>query len=351
MIQAEIANLSKKYGKEIVINDLGLKINKGEILAVVGPSGCGKTTLLQIIAGLTGAEKGSVVLAGRTLLSVERNISVLPEKRKIAMVFQNYALWPHYNVWQNISYALRVRGVEKSKCEKIVKETMEMVRLEGKQKRYPHELSGGEQQRVALARALVIRPDLLLFDESLSNLDAKMKEKMQREIKKIQQELRLTIVHVTHDQHEAMGMADRIAVMNKGRIEQVGAVEEVYKYPVTQFVAGFIGTANFISESLDDLTESKLWRRAVRAAENKNKNEFRNKENLLSVRPEDVIIKSGKGEIIGTVAKATYRGNAIDYEIIAGKRVLYVQTDTRNLYELGAEVSIDIVRAVTIKDN
>ncbi len=349
MIQAEIADLSKKYGKEVVINDLNLRINKGEVLAVVGPSGCGKTTLLQIIAGLTGAEKGSVVLAGRTLLSVERNISVLPEKRKIAMVFQNYALWPHYNVWQNISYALRVRGVEKSKCEKIVKETMEMVRLEGKQKRYPHELSGGEQQRVALARALVIRPDLLLFDESLSNLDAKMKEKMLREIKKIQQELRLTIVHVTHDQHEAMGMADRIAVMNKGRIEQVGVVEEVYKYPVTQFVAGFIGTANFISGSSDDITESKLWRRAVRAAGNEN--EIQEKEKLLSVRPEDVIIKREKGEIIGTVAKAIYRGNAIDYEIMAGKRLLYVRTGTRNLYELGAEVSIDMVRAVAIKCN
>jgi iron(III) transport system ATP-binding protein len=183
---AEIYNINKKYGNKSVIKEFKLNIHEGEIVAVVGPSGCGKTTLLQIIAGLVKADTGSVCLDGKTLFSTEKNVFVPPEKRRIAMVFQNYALWPHYNVYQNLSYPLRVRRINKRDIEKSVTEVIEMVQLKGMQKRYPHELSGGEQQRVALARALVIKPELLLLDESLSNLDAKLKEEMLVEIKKIQ---------------------------------------------------------------------------------------------------------------------------------------------------------------------
>ena len=236
----EITNLTKSYGETPVIKNVNLSIAQGEFISLLGPSGCGKTTMLRILAGLTDATGGQVVINGV-------NMEGIPAyKRSNGMVFQNYALFPHLTVAQNIEYGLKMRKVSKKERAEKVEYALELVQMQHLGKRYPNELSGGQQQRVALARALVLNPTLLLLDEPLSNLDAKLRKEMQIEIRSIQQSLNVTTIFVTHDQEEALIMSDRIAVMHQGGIEQIGTPRELYERPKTEFVASFIGVTNLL---------------------------------------------------------------------------------------------------------
>ena len=240
MAKLEIKDVHKSFGKNHVVKGINLSIGDGEFLCLLGPSGCGKTTLLRMIAGLTETDEGQIIINGKDMTDLP------PDKRSNGMVFQNYALFPHMTVEQNIAYGLKRHRVPKDETKRRVQFGLEMVRLEGLGKRYPRELSGGQQQRVALARALVMNPDLLLLDEPLSNLDAKLRKEMRLEMRNIQKKLNVTTIFVTHDQEEALTMADTIAIMNGGVVEQLGSPLEMYEHPNTQFVASFIGGTNLI---------------------------------------------------------------------------------------------------------
>ena len=240
MAKLEIKDVHKSFGKNHVVKGINLSIGDGEFLCLLGPSGCGKTTLLRMIAGLTETDEGQIIINGKDMTDLP------PDKRSNGMVFQNYALFPHMTVEQNIAYGLKRHRVPKDETKRRVQFGLEMVRMEGLGKRYPRELSGGQQQRVALARALVMNPDLLLLDEPLSNLDAKLRKEMRLEIRNIQKKLNVTTIFVTHDQEEALTMADTIAIMNGGVVEQLGSPLEMYEHPNTQFVASFIGGTNLI---------------------------------------------------------------------------------------------------------
>ncbi len=232
--------LTKILGGRVIIDDLHLVVKKGEMVSLLGPSGCGKTTTLRMIAGFLIPDKGNVLLAGKDVTTLG------PEKRPSAMVFQNYALWPHMTVFNNVAYPLKVRKMEKKEIEKRVGEVLALVNLTHHKDSRPGQISGGEQQRVALARALVQEPDILLLDEPLSNLDAKLRVKVREDIRDLQRRLGITTVIVTHDQDEALSISDRIAVMNEGRIEQFSAPQELYDRPETEYVANFIGSLNHI---------------------------------------------------------------------------------------------------------
>ncbi|MBI4860995.1 MAG: ABC transporter ATP-binding protein, partial [Candidatus Riflebacteria bacterium] len=244
MSHVELKNLSRSYGQIPVVNGISAEVSTGEFVAFLGPSGCGKTTTLRMIAGLDEPSDGEIRIGGELVSAPRERIFVPPERRKLGMVFQSYALWPHMTVTQNVAYPLVVRGVPSDQALRKAGECLELVQLTGLGQRYPHELSGGQQQRVALARALVMEPAVLLLDEPLSNLDAHLREQMRFEIKDLQQRLAITVVFVTHDQAEAFAMSDRIMVMRQGEIVQVGAPEEIYRRPANPFVAAFLGVAN-----------------------------------------------------------------------------------------------------------
>ncbi|MCD6348969.1 MAG: ABC transporter ATP-binding protein, partial [Candidatus Korarchaeota archaeon] len=223
MVSIRTVELTKVFGDVVAVDHVSLEIKHGEFFTLLGPSGCGKTTFLRTIAGLEMADEGRIYFDDQDITDLPAHL------RGTGMVFQNYALWPHMNVFDNIAYGLKIRKVPKSEIEKKVKEVLKLVKLEGLEKRTPHQLSGGQQQRVALARALVINPRVLLFDEPLSNLDAKLRIEMRAELKRIQRDLGITAIYVTHDQEEAMSISDRIAVMNRGRVMQVGTPKEIYR--------------------------------------------------------------------------------------------------------------------------
>ncbi|MGD9941921.1 MAG: ABC transporter ATP-binding protein [Burkholderiaceae bacterium] len=233
-----LEGLTKRYGSNTVVDELHLAIGKGEFISLLGPSGCGKTTTLQMIAGFVDPSAGRVRLRGADLTSVP------PNRRQLGIVFQSYALFPHYTAAENVAFGLEMRGIPKTERSARVAEALALVGLAGLADRYPRRMSGGQQQRVALARALVINPSVLLLDEPLSNLDAKLREELQAELRAIQRRIGTTTLLVTHDQAEAMALSNRIVVMNEGRVEQVGAPEDVYARPASAFVAGFLGKTN-----------------------------------------------------------------------------------------------------------
>ncbi|MCD6372041.1 MAG: ABC transporter ATP-binding protein [Thermococcus sp.] len=240
MVDVKLENIVKTFGETVALKGIDLHIKAGELFTLLGPSGCGKSTTLRIIAGLDFPNSGTIYFG-------DQDVTYLPSsKRGAVLVFQNYALWPHMTVFDNVAYGLKLRKLPKEEIKKKVEWALELVKLEDFANRYPTQLSGGQQQRVAIARALVVEPKVLLLDEPLSNLDAKLRLEMRSEIKRIQRELGITVIYVTHDQEEAMAISDRIAVMNVGTVEQVGAPKEIYETPKTEFVASFMGKTNVI---------------------------------------------------------------------------------------------------------
>jgi spermidine/putrescine transport system ATP-binding protein len=242
-----IEGVSKRFGSHVAVDDVSLEIAEGEFFSMLGPSGCGKTTTLRMIAGFETPDVGRITLGGRDVTKVAAN------KRPVNMVFQQYALFPHMTIYDNVAFGLKMKGVPRGEHHSRVDELLRIVNLEGYEKRRPKQLSGGQQQRVALARALVNRPAALLLDEPLGALDVKLRKHMQLELKRIQHELGTTFVYVTHDQDEALAMSDRIAVMNEGKVEQIGAPREVYEQPTTAFVADFIGSLNAFDVTIDEV--------------------------------------------------------------------------------------------------
>ncbi|MBP3541248.1 MAG: ABC transporter ATP-binding protein [Clostridia bacterium] len=244
-----LENLSKDYGQGMVLHSLSLDVDAGEFLTLLGPSGCGKTTTLRIIAGLEDATEGRVYLDGADVTKLP------PEKRNLNTVFQSYALFPHMNVFQNVAYGLKIKKVPKAEIQQRVMEALQLVQLTGYEKRMPSQLSGGQRQRVAIARAVVLRPKVLLLDEPLGALDLKLRQQMQQELKRLQKQLGITFIYITHDQEEALNMSSRIVIMREGRVEQIGTPEEVYEHPATLFAAGFIGQSNLIHGVVDKVGE------------------------------------------------------------------------------------------------
>jgi putative spermidine/putrescine transport system ATP-binding protein len=282
----EIRGLSKILGGRTIIDNLNLSVKEGELVSLLGPSGCGKTTTLRMIAGFLTPDSGSIEVAGRDVTHLGA------DKRPSAMVFQNYALWPHMSVFKNVAFPLKLRKLPKDEIEKRVTTVLELVNLLHHKTSRPGQISGGEQQRVALARALVQEPELLLLDEPLSNLDAKLRVKVREDIREIQQRLGITMVIVTHDQDEALSMSDRVAVMNAGRIEQYSTPGELYEHPQTAFVAQFIGTMNRLTGS---------YRDGVIQPGN----------DVVGVRPEDVLFTTEQvpGSLPATVERIVPRGH------------------------------------------
>ena len=303
-----IKNAVKKYGDFTAVNGISLEIKKGEFFTLLGPSGCGKTTLLRMIAGFNTVDGGEICFD-------ENVINTVPaHKRDIGMVFQNYAIFPHLNVADNVAYGLKARKVPREQIGPRVEEALKMVQIEQLRARQPNELSGGQQQRVALARAFVIEPGVLLMDEPLSNLDAKLRVQMRTTIKKLQRRLGITTVYVTHDQEEALAISDRIAVMKEGKIMQVGAPEEIYRKPANPFVANFIGVSNFIDCTVDGSDP------AAAAVHLNDEYHFKmplrqpfSGAAILSARPEQLFF-SDEG-IPGTVNMSVFLGDFIQYEV------------------------------------
>lgn len=244
MAHLTLAGLTKRYGSVTAVEELDLEVEKGEFVSLLGPSGCGKTTTLQMVAGFVEPSSGTAVLDGADLLRMK------PNKRGLGIVFQSYALFPHATAAENIAFGLEMRGVSKPERDRRVREAIALVGLTGLESRHPRRMSGGQQQRVALARALVIRPSILLLDEPLSNLDAKLREEMQAELRAIQRSVGTTTILVTHDQSEAMALSDRIVIMNKGRVEQIATPEEAYGRPASPFVATFLGKTNTFTAAI-----------------------------------------------------------------------------------------------------
>ncbi|KPU95112.1 ABC transporter [Variovorax paradoxus] len=249
MSKLELRNLSKRYGATPVVDAVSLQLQRGELVTLLGPSGCGKTTTLRMIAGFIEPSDGTIVVDGAEISSPARSVS--PEHRGMSMIFQSYAIWPNMTVAQNVGFGLRVRKTPDAEIARRVAEMLDVVKLGALAQRYPAELSGGQQQRVALARAMIVRPEVLLLDEPLSNLDANLREEMATEIRRLHDQFHFTTVYVTHDQAEAMAISDRIAVLHQGRLEQIDTPWNLYNRPRTPFVAGFIGKTNLVEGELD----------------------------------------------------------------------------------------------------
>jgi iron(III) transport system ATP-binding protein len=242
MAVVELESLTKRFGEAVALDNLNLSIEHGSLVCLLGPSGCGKTTTLRLVAGFIDPDGGTIRVGGRTVSEPGR--SMPPEQRRMSMIFQSYALWPHMTIAENVGYGLRVRRLDRAERERRVATILDVAHLTELAARYPHELSGGQQQRAALARALVVEPETLLLDEPLSNLDANLREEMRFEIRRLHDAYKYTTIYVTHDQTEAMTTADTIVVMNRGRVEQVGSPEDIYLRPRSEFVARFIGGTN-----------------------------------------------------------------------------------------------------------
>ena len=280
-VSIEIDNVTKAYQNTVVIEGLSAAIKPGEFFTLLGPSGCGKMTLLRMIIGFNSIEAGEIRVDGKRINDIPTN------KRNMGMVFQNYAVFPHMNVRDNVAYGLKNRGVGKNERYEKVDEILRLVKIDQYANRMPAQLSGGQQQRVALARAIVIQPDVLLMDEPLSNLDAKLRVEMRNVIKRIQHEVGITTVYVTHDQEEALAISDRIAVMNGGVIQQIGTPKFIYQRPANEFVSGFIGLSNFVDASYKDgvIDFGNFYRVPLKLSD------AAGSEVRAAIRPEEFIIK------------------------------------------------------------
>ena len=322
------------------VRDANLSIEPGSFVTLLGPSGCGKTTTLRMIAGFESPDEGEIYLGEEAINELT------PNKRDTAMVFQSYALLPHYNIFDNIAYGLKLRKLEKSEIQKKVTDILKLVGLEGMEARMTNQLSGGQQQRVALARALVLEPGVLLFDEPLSNLDAKLRVSMRTEIRRIQQEAGITAVYVTHDQSEAMAISDQIIIMEKGIVAQIGTPQEIYYHPVSEFVADFIGEANFLKGKVQSVNNGKavigIGEDRIETAQEGLKE---GQDCTLVLRPEAAVI-SEDGQLPCRVSLSCFMGSYQNYHVMVGDTLVKI-TDfnprNKKIYQEGenARVAFD----------
>jgi iron(III) transport system ATP-binding protein len=336
--EVRIEHVFKRFGDVTAVSDFDLTVKDGEFVSLLGPSGCGKTTSLRMIAGFERATEGEIYIGDHCVSSHIKNTFVPPEKRDIGMVFQSYAVWPHMTVTENVAYPLKIQKVPKEERAARVAEMLKLVHLDEYGSRYPHQLSGGQQQRVALARALVMRPGLLLLDEPLSNLDAKLRESMRFEISSIQKELGITVIYVTHDQSEAMTMSDRVVVMSRGVIQQIGTPYEIYRNPANKMVADFIGLVNFVE---GEVQGDRVYISGTGVS-------FPNTSGVtgsatIAVRPENITMSRTSGTIEGTLVHRFYLGDAVDYRVQCKHHVIRVIVKGAELKEFtdGEKVYLD----------
>jgi ABC-type Fe3+/spermidine/putrescine transport system ATPase subunit len=319
-VEIRLNNITKNFqhrvkGKVTAVNDVSLTVEPGELLTILGPSGCGKTTTLRIIAGFEQPDRGRVSIAGEDVTDRMAN------RRDIGFVFQNYALFPHLSIFENVAYGLKVQGQSRTEIDKAVADVLQLVGLGGYEHQFPHQVSGGEQQRVALARAIVIEPKVLLFDEPLSNLDAKLRVHTRSEIRSLQRRLAITSIYVTHDQEEAMAISDRIVVMNRGSIAQIGTAEELYFSPRSEFVARFIGKVNALPALVEEADEKtvtlSVFGHTYRApAPDAAVYTVKTGQRLEAfIRPEfvELVHEPGKGHFSAVISECTFLGEKVEY--------------------------------------
>jgi len=330
MAGVRLQNVSKSYQKHTVVHKLSLSINDGECFTFLGPSGCGKTVVLRIVAGFEQPDMGEIWIGDKLVCSPEKKIFMPPEQRHVGVVFQDYAVWPHKTVYENVIYPLVIQKIPRGEASDRALQAIAMVNLDGLEARLPFQLSGGQQQRVALARALVSRPEIMLLDEPLSNLDANLREEMRFEIKDLQKKTGVTILYVTHDQEVALAISDRIAIMDRGgAIRQIGTPGEIFEQPADSFVFKFMGVSNFIplelhngrffltgSDSFLDYSLPVECSEALRAG-----------GMVAACRPHDIRIARGNTNVRGTLKRAVFLGSMIDYRILVGETEIRVQQD------------------------
>ncbi len=348
MARITISGLRKRFMRDspYAVDGVDLTVNDGEVVALLGPSGCGKTTTLHILAGFLKPDEGDVRIGNRVLSSPAGVVP--PEHRNMSMIFQSYAVWPHKTVFQNVAYGLEVRKVRRDEIARRVESVLATVHLQALASRYPAELSGGQQQRVALARAIVVEPDILLLDEPLSNLDANLREQMRFEIRRLHEATGITMVYVTHDQAEAMVIADRIAIMSQGKIVQIGTPQEIYEAPSTAFTASFIGRMNVLGGVLDAAGALDCGAIVVRARVGAAP--ALGARAVVCIRPQDVVVRARDGEAesapnraAGKIVRHTYLGDISDYliELVGGTQIRAV-TPPETRHEVGAEVTVEL---------
>jgi ABC-type Fe3+/spermidine/putrescine transport system ATPase subunit len=336
-VSIRLERVSKRFdhtvkGAVYAVREVTLAVAEGELLTLLGPSGCGKSTTLRMIAGFEEPSEGTISIDDRDLTHV------LPNQRGIGFVFQNYALFPHLSVFENVAYGLRVQRKGENEITCAVSEVLELVGLAKYERQQPHQLSGGEQQRVALARAVVFQPKVLLFDEPLSNLDAKLRVEMREQIRALQKRIGITTVYVTHDQEEAMAISDRIAVMERGQIVQGGSAQELYYRPATEFVARFIGRTNLLKARIVSAAEIEIEGARIAFASDK----APGAAVMIVVRPEMIALRPD-GSAGGRIVQRTFLGEKTDYQVALGDTVLQVTTSGQSvagLLEPGAAVSV-----------
>ena len=337
MSKIVLTGINKYYGTNRVLKDVDLTIEDGEFMTLLGPSGCGKTTTLRVIAGLEKPQSGSIVMDGERIVNAAESFFAPPAKRGLNLVFQSYALWPHMTVFDNVAFGLRVKHTPKDEMKKLVESALSRMQIGEYAERYPSELSGGQQQRVAIARAIASPVKLLLLDEPLSNLDAKLRESMRFEIKDIQKKLGITVVYVTHDQVEAMTMSDRVFLINNGVVQQVGSPLEIYRSPVNQFVANFVGKANFLKGTVSGGRISIAGTNQSVPYSGKLSGNV-----VLTLRPENVKIVPSGGDLTGTIQNMYYLGDENDCRVDLGGVSLRIIADPHSFDSLSVGQKIDM---------
>lgn len=338
MAGVELRGLTKRYGATPVVDNISLHVEHGLLVCLLGPSGCGKTTTLRLLAGFVEPSEGEILVGGRVVSSPRRTLP--PEQRNMSMIFQSYALWPHMTVAENVAYGLRLRKMDGNAIKKRVHTMLSTIRLDQLADRYPGELSGGQQQRVSLARALIVEPETLLLDEPLSNLDANLREEMRFEVRRLHDQYRYTTVYVTHDQSEAMTTADLIAVMNQGRIEQLGTPEEIYGKPRSEFVARFIGASNIVRGKKIDAAHIAFGGAKLRCGSAL----APGREASISIRQHDIQLSAApfphsENVLAGEIVRHVFLGGNRDYVVdIAGDAQLRIVAPAEQIVAAGTKV-------------
>lgn len=351
MATVRIQNLTKRFGSITAVDRIDLLVEESEFVTLLGPSGCGKTTTLRCVAGFEEPDSGEITIGDTVVSSPSKGILLPPEKRGLGMVFQSYAIWPHMTVFNNVAYGLQAKRLPRTEIREKVENALNTVGLEGYGGRYAPQLSGGQQQRVALARSIAAEPQVLLLDEPLSNLDAKLRERMRFELKELQRKTGITSIYVTHDQAEAMVMSDRIVVMNEGKIHQIGTARDLYRRPANRFVADFIGLTNVLTGKIARVDENGYGEVVIGPGVSvicpMPDNFLSGNEVAISIRPENAKLHTqrppdGLNIWQGKVKRSVYLGNLADYQVSIGENEMRIQTDASTEVTEGSDIFVQV---------